>query len=281
MRIYLPAKSLIYLSNNSITPVATLIHRSKIRTLLTLVMVLVFAYANAQDEWKNSFSKHTKIAGKDTLPYRYYVPKINESTKLPLVIFLHGAGERGNDNNAQLFHGVKYFMADSAQSKYQCAIFAPQCPTTKRWVETDWKLLKHTMPAKPSDPMTLVFAVIDSLKKLPYIDSTRIYITGLSMGGYGTWDAMQRRPDFFAAAVPICGGGDEAQAPKLKSMPIWAFHGTTDKLVKPERTRNMVAAINAAGGHPKVTYYEVGHFVWDQAYSTPDLLKWMFFQSKK
>lgn len=281
MRIYLPTKLLIYLPNNCFRPVAALIQRKKIRTFLTLGLMLVFFFANAQDEWKSSFSKHIKIAGKDTLPYRYYQPKINEDTKLPLVVFLHGAGERGNDNNAQLLHGVKYFMADSAQSKYPCAIFAPQCPTGKRWVETDWKLLKHTMPSKPSDPMALVFDVIDSLKKLPYIDSTRIYITGLSMGGYGTWDAIQRRPGFFAAAVPVCGGGDEAQAPKLKNMHIWAFHGNLDKLVKPERTRNMVAAITAAGGHPKVTYYDVGHFVWDQAYTTPDLFKWMFFQTKK
>ncbi|UPT68089.1 MAG: prolyl oligopeptidase family serine peptidase [Sphingobacteriales bacterium JAD_PAG50586_3] len=281
MRIYLPAKSLIYLLNNPIKPVATSIQHHKMRSLFTLGLILVFAFAHAQDGWKDSFTKHNKVAGKDTLPYRYYSPKTNEDSKLPLVIFLHGAGERGNDNNAQLLHGVKYFMADSAQSKYTCAIFAPQCPTAKRWVETDWKLLKHTMPAKPSDPMALVFAVLDSLKKLPYIDSTRIYITGLSMGGYGIWDAIQRRPNQFAAAVPICGGGDEAQAPKLKSMHIWAFHGTTDKLVKPERTRNMIAAINAAGGHPKVTYYETGHFVWDQAYTTPDLFKWMFFQSKK
>lgn len=281
MRIYLRAKSLTHTSNTFHPPVATPSKPLNFYALLTLGFVLLCLFANAQDEWKNDFSKHSKIAGNDTLPYRYYSPIVSTDKKFPLVVFLHGAGERGNDNTAQLFHGVKYFMADSIASQYPCAIIAPQCSNGKRWVETDWKLLKHTMPTKPSDSMTLLFDVLDSLKKLPYIDSTRIYITGLSMGGFGTWDAIQRRPNFFAAAAPVCGGGDEAQAPKLKSMPIWAFHGNTDKLVKPERTRNMVAAVTAAGGKTKATYYDVGHFVWDKAYTTPSLYKWMFSQTKK
>lgn len=281
MRIYLRAKSLIHLLNNRRQPVATIIPPVKIKAFFTLGLLLLCIFANAQNEWKADFIKGVKIEGKDTLAYRYYRPIVNDGTKFPLVIFLHGAGERGTDNENQLFHGVKYFMADSALSKYPCAIFAPQCPKSKRWVETDWKLLKHTMPAIPSDPMAQVFEIIDSLKNLPYIDSNRIYITGLSMGGYGTWDAIQRRPGFFAAAVPICGGGDEALAPKIKNVPIWAFHGNLDKLVKPERTRNMVAGIKAAGGKPNATYFELGHLCWDAAYSTPGLLKWMFSQTKK
>ena len=121
----------------------------------------------------------------------------------------------------------------------------------------------------------------ETMKEFP-IDPQRVYVTGLSMGGFGTWDIIQRYPDLFAAALPICGGGDTAQAERLKNMPIWAFHGSIDKVVIPERSRNMIAAIKKAGGQPIYTEYPgVGHVSWTQTYSNHAVMDWLFAQEKK
>ena len=121
-----------------------------------------------------------------------------------------------------------------------------------------------------------------SIKELP-VDPKRVYITGLSMGGYGTWDLVARRPDLFAAAAPVCGGADEAHGRRgSRTSPIWAFHGAKDTAVKPARSRNMIAALEKAGGKPKYTEYpDVGHNSWDPAYKDPELFKWLFAQKKE
>lgn len=118
--------------------------------------------------------------------------------------------------------------------------------------------------------------------EFPQIDPDRLYITGLSMGGFGTWDAIQRKPDLFAAAVPICGGGDVSKASHITKIPIWVFHGAEDNLVNPKWSRDMVEAIKRAGGNPKYTEYPgVGHHSWVPAYSDPELFEWLFSQKKK
>ena len=127
--------------------------------------------------------------------------------------------------------------------------------------------------------MTLL--LIETLLKEQPIDPKRIYITGLSMGGYGTWDLMVRRPELFAAAAPVCGGADEATAEKIKHIPVWAFHGAKDTAVKPQRSRNMIEALKKAGASPKYTEYaDVGHDSWNPAYKDPEFYKWLFAQSK-
>ncbi len=197
----------------------------------------------------------------------------------PLVIFLHGAGERGNDNEKQLIHGVTLFAQYKMQEKFPCFVIAPQCPEGKRWVEVDWKLDKHQQPDNSSISLQLTMELIDSITQQYPIDTARIYITGLSMGGFGTWDAISRYPNKFAAAAPVCGGGDEQTAHKIK-IPVWAFHGTKDKAVKVERSRNMITAMQQNGVSPKYTEYpKLGHFVWGKAYSE-ELIQWLFDQSK-
>jgi predicted peptidase len=137
------------------------------------------------------------------------------------------------------------------------------------------------MPEKPSESWGLTLELLDQLTKELPIDRSRIYVTGLSMGGYGTWDAIQRNPELFAAAVPVCGGGDGQQAEQLKTIPIWAFHGDADTAVKPQRSIAMVEAINKLGGHAKLTMYEgVAHNSWDNAYADPEMMKWLFSQKK-
>jgi predicted peptidase len=215
------------------------------------------------------------------LPYRLLKPaKVEDGTRYPLVIFLHGAGERGTDNEKQLVHGVPQFVAN--REKYPCFLIAPQCPDGKKWVEVDWSADAHTLPKDPGEVGQLTLALIEqSLKDLP-VDPKRVYLTGLSMGGYGTWDILARRPELFAAAAPVCGGADEATATKIKDIPVWVFHGAKDGAVKVARSRNMVAALEKAGGKPKYTEYpDVGHNSWDPAYKDPEFYEWLFAQSKR
>lgn len=224
--------------------------------------------------------KHVFEQDGHKLPYRLLKPAmVDEGKKYPLVIFLHGAGERGTDNEKQLIHGVPQFVAN--REKYPCFLVAPQCPDGKKWVEVDWSADSHTQPKEPGEVGKLTLALIDkSIKELP-VDPKRVYLTGLSMGGYGTWDILARRPDLFAAAAPVCGGADEATAAKIKDIPIWVFHGAKDTAVKPARSRNMVAALEKAGGKPKYTEYpDVGHNSWDLAYRDPEFFKWLFAQRK-
>ena len=219
----------------------------------------------------------------ESLPYRLYTPpNINKNERIPVILFLHGSGERGCDNKAQVVHGVGNILDYLQASGTAAYVIAPQCPTGMQWVNTPWDSLAHPMPEFPSFPMKLALELIATkLNDLP-IDPKRIYVTGLSMGGYGTWDALQRQPARFAAGVPICGGGDPLLATRLKTIPVRVYHGDMDSAVPVERSRSMVAAIEAVGG--KVTYTEypgVGHNSWEKAYSDPTLYAWLFTQRRR
>ncbi|MDX1943955.1 MAG: prolyl oligopeptidase family serine peptidase [Pirellulaceae bacterium] len=245
---------------------------------LILFMPLVTDAADVLDRFEARVYKDE--AGE--LPYRLLKPKdYDPNKKYPLVVFLHGAGERGNDNKRQLVHGMADFASDANMEKYPAFVLAPQCASGKKWCEVDWGADSHTMPEKPSQGLAATFAVIEQLQKELSIDPNRLYITGLSMGGYGTWDAIQRRPDLFAAAVPICGGGDPAGAAQMKDIPIWCFHGSDDTAVKVKRSRDMIKAIESAGGKPKYTEYPgVGHNSWSRTYADPAMFAWLFSQKK-
>ncbi len=251
--------------------------------LLLAVLISTLAYFRfSKTKWEDDFSKQLFITGKDTLPYRYYVPGVNEGEKIPLLIYLHGGGECGNDNEKQLIGGVPYFMIDTIKEKYKCAVFAPQCINKNGWIDSDIHSLSIKMPDKPAKYLAMAFEVIDSLKNLAYIDNSRIYITGFSYGGFGTWDAITRRPDFFAAAAPLCGGGDTSKASTISKVNIWAFHGDKDKVVDMAQTANMVNAIKNNGGNPKMTLYpNTGHYICDKAYTEPGFMKWLFSQTNK
>ncbi len=231
--------------------------------------------------WKSLLEKEVwKPETNGGLPYRMMRPEnLEPGKKYPLVIFLHGAGERGNDNEVQLVHGVKDFANPGARKKYPCFLVAPQCPVNKQWVQVPWSSPSHDMPPKPSQPASLLVGLLDSLQKTLPIDADRVYITGLSMGGYGSWDLLARQPERFAAAVPVCGGGDEKKAERMKNVPIWAFHGGQDGAVPVSRSRNMVNAVNQAGGWAKYTEYpEVGHDSWNACYADPEMMAWLFAQ---
>jgi predicted peptidase len=232
---------------------------------------------------RDRFEGRMFALGEFKLPYRLLMPKgVGASRKYPLVLFFHGAGERGDDNQAQLVHAMNEFAADEIMTKYPAFVVAPQCPAEMRWVEVDWTLERHTMPEQPSPALTASLKLVESLQEEFPIDDRRIYVTGLSMGGFGVWDAMQRRPDLFAAAAMVCAGGDPAFAARMKDIPVWAFHGELDKAVQVQRSREMIAALKATGGMPKYTEYAgVGHDSWSRTYADPALYEWLFAQRKR
>ncbi len=217
-----------------------------------------------------------------SLLYRIYVPKdLAPGRRVPLVLFFHGAGERGSDNVRQLNNGMPQLFAYVEKKNLPVIIIAPQCPSEKQWVDVPWDGDSHTMPVKPSESMRLAMDLLDrSLRRLP-VDLKRVYVTGMSMGGFGAWDILQREPALFAAAIPICGGGDPKLAGRIRNVPVWAFHGGADPIVKTTRSRDMTAALKKAGGRPAYTEYPgVGHDAWTQTYADDAVMDWLFAQKK-
>lgn len=258
----------------------TKIHMFAILSLLLMVLTHLSSQAQPSRYIKLKYTNPSK----DTLLYRLLEPDYNPSRKYPLIVFLHGSGERGNDNDAQLKWGAMQFATDEMMMKYPCFVLAPQCPNNLAWPNiTDYgNLEKMRLNPVPSLPMKLVRELIAEMAKNPRIDTNRIYITGVSLGGYGTYDAMMRYPKLFAAAVPVCGGGDLTKANTIKHIPTWIFHGAEDAAVDVKFTTEMANALQKAGGKPGVTIYpEVGHFSWLGAYIDPLMIEWLFKQSKK
>ena len=222
-------------------------------------------------------------AKNDSLNYRLLYPDYDTLRKYPLVIFLHGSGERGSDNEAQLKWGVLSFATDQMMSLHPAIVLAPQCPANESWSNFSERNNSREMKLLPTTtkPMELLIELIHKMIKTLPVDTNRIYITGLSMGGYGTFDAIERYPNLFAAAVPVCGGGDISKAKTIAHIPIWIFHGAEDAAVNPLHALDMADALNKAGAHPGITIYpEVGHFSWLAAYSDMLMLEWLFRQHK-
>ncbi|OIQ95978.1 phospholipase/carboxylesterase [mine drainage metagenome] len=250
--------------------------------LLLSILLCGSIYAGYAQSSLFSSEKYTNGKG-DTLKYRQLFPDYDTIRKYPLVIFLHGSGERGNDNEAQLKWGVKNFASDENMKQHPAFVIAPQCPERSQWSNFSYNRNSPNilLQKSPSKPMALLIALIhEFVKKFP-VDTNRIYITGLSMGGFGTFDAIERYPNLFAAAVPVCGGGDISMASTIKHIPIWIFHGAEDAAVDPTLSLNMIEALTKAGAHPGYTQYpEVGHFSWIAAYSDPLMMEWLFRQHK-
>lgn len=191
--------------------------------------------------------------------------------------------ERGNDNESQLKWSVMNLATEQMMILHPAFIIAPQCPSDQLW--SDIRINGNNIEVKfaqtPSKPMELLFQLIHQLIKTLPVDTNRIYITGVSMGGFGTYDAIERYPDLFAAAVPVCGGGDISRAASIAHIPIWIFHGSEDKVVNSNLSLEMVVALTKAGAHPGFTLYpEVGHYSMLPAYSDPLMVEWLFRQHK-
>lgn len=253
-----------------------------LKSRLFPLMILLFFFMGSTNiiSQSNLFSYEKYVNAKgETLKYRQLISDYTPTTKYPLVIFLHGSGERGDDNEAQLKWGVLNFATDQNMKMHPAIVIAPQCPQDKQWdnfSETD-----QSLQPTASETMKLVIELInEAILKLP-VDKNRIYITGLSMGGFGTYDLISRYPNLFAAAVPVCGGGDTTKVKSFSHIPMWIFHGALDGAVNPVFSQNMVEALTKVGAHPGYTQYpETGHFSWIAAYSDPMLMQWLFSQRK-
>ncbi|MDX2304424.1 MAG: prolyl oligopeptidase family serine peptidase [Microscillaceae bacterium] len=256
----------------------------QIRYVFLLFWAFLSLNSEAQTTYKDypEFEKYTFTSPSGTLPYRLLRPMpYDAEKKYPLVIFFHGAGERGKDNLTPLTHIAGLFLNGANRRNYPCFVLVPQCPLDTRWVDTDWTLDGHQIPEKPSLPLQLSKELLEETIKNYPVDQQKVYVTGLSMGGFAVWDIIARYPDVFAAAIPICGGGDLQTAESIKNIPLWAFHGKQDQIVKPSRSREMIIAIRNAGGKPKYTEYpDAGHGSWKPAYEEPKLLEWLFAQKK-
>ncbi len=194
-----------------------------------------------------------------SLVYRYYVPpKADPREPLPLVLYLHSNGRQGSDNERQVDFRVTRWVEN--QLDHPCFVIAPQLPKGQ-WVDADFAKGNYSFDeAKLTNNLQLVIELLELFFKRYPIDRKRVYVVGTSLGGFGTWDLLMRRPDWFAAAVPIEGGGDPKQAARLAKIPIWAFHGAKDTHVPVAATREMIAALKALGASPKYTEYpDVDH----------------------
>ena len=254
--------------------------------LFVLAMSFVFTCAvsvnAASVDLQNDFAFKTfesKANAGYSLNYRIYVPKNYDSSKsYPVLMFLHGAGERGSDNTAHVNGTVKNLFDTRYELFSQTIVICPQCPSGEQWVDYPWSKGNYSVDKVPeSKALSTAFEILQSVMAEYSCDSDRVYAMGLSMGGYGTWDLLVRHGDTFAAAVPICGGGDPSKAEQLKNIPIWTYHGTADPTVSFNNTKEMYESITAAGGS-KITFNAVegaGHNVWTDATTNGALLDWL------
>jgi len=255
------------------------------KSTLLFLLSLIGIIAVAQD--KTIYQKRLFIRGNDTLRYRIMLPEnYKPKKKYPVVLFLHGSGERGNDNELQLTHGWKLF-ADSANRKnFPAIVIFPQCPANDAWAALT--VNRNVQPAEfvflsdqpMNKPLLLVSQLMDSIHSSRGVDKKRFYIGGLSMGGMGTFDMLWRKPGFFAAAFPICGAGDSTKAAVYgKNFPIWVFHGADDPAVNVNNSRRMVSELKKTNANVKYTEYPgVKHDSWNNAFAEPELLPWLFQQ---
>ena len=220
-----------------------------------------------------------------TLPYRLYVPYHYDNTKeYPVLLFLHGAGERGTNNTGNIYHMFKELFSLEDSPLWNSIIIAPQCPEGQQWVDTPWVKGEYSVDEVPeSNELKAVLELLEAVEKEFPTDKDRYYVMGLSMGGFGTWDLIMRHSDIFAAAVPICGGGDSSQAEKLVDMPIYTLHCKDDKDVPFLGTRVMIVSLKAYGS--TVLKYEelsgYGHNVWGYASRKAEIWTWLYEQTRE
>jgi predicted peptidase len=260
------------------------------RLVLTLIISLVLYLPAASQDFsvfeKKIFTSSTGLE----LPYRVLYPENYDKTKkYPLVLFLHGAGERGNDNESQLTHGAKLFIDPTNRKSYPAIVILPQCPAEGFWSNAD--VNRNTSPVtlqfdynKPITPsLQAAIELVQKTIDTEGIDKSRVYITGLSMGGMGTFEAVYRFPELFAAAVPICGGADvSAYDKRISKIPFRVFHGAKDAVVDVKHSQVIVEKLKQLDTKVEyIEYPEVNHNSWDNAFAEPDFLSWIFSKKRK
>lgn len=258
--------------------------------ILCVLSLLILNFSFAQD--KSLYQKQWFIQGGDTLPYRILFPKnYDTSKKYPVVFFLHGRGESGNDNQKQLTNGADLFLRDSIRERYPAIVVFPQCSAKSYWSNVNMiaydsstaKRWFYFIPGgAPTPPMQLLENFVGNVLERFSVNRQQVYVGGLSMGGMGTYELVRRLPKTFAAAFAICGGAHPATAPQMKQTAWWIFHGLKDEVVPPEKSRIIADALISAGAKAKVTFYpSANHNSWDLAFAEPGLMSWLFSQRMK
>jgi len=254
-------------------------HKIIIFAILIFQHILYIDLLIAQEVNQDFIAKDFSDSSGIELPYRLFIPiDYNQSSLYPIVVYLHGSGGNGINNLKQISggntNGTHVWTTPENQSKHPAFVLAPQLPELYYWFET------FTRNLSPGAQTTL--NLLRDLIKEFNIDPNRIYLTGQSAGGYGVWDILLKQPDLFAAAIPLCGGGNPFEVKPFLDVPIWVFHGALDKAVPVRFSREMVAVLNKSGGNVKYTEYpDVGHAVWESAYLEPELIDWLFIQKRE
>jgi predicted peptidase len=247
--------------------------------LFAAVASLVLAPSAAGAPDVDGFAARSfKGANGVTMLYRLFIPSAEpRKTPLPLVVYLHGSGGIGDDNLKQISGGnatgTHVWTTPDAQRRHPTYVLAPQLPQGEQWRAPGSGALSSHAEA--------LVQLIAALTREFFLDPDRVYLTGQSLGGGGTWDIISKRPDLFAAAVPLCGDGNPSRVAGARRLAIWAFHGAQDPLVPVTGSRDLVAALRAVGNPVKYTEYaDVGHDVWTRAYVDPALADWLFGQRR-
>lgn len=257
--------------------------------IITALLLASLTAASAQNIYE---PKQFVSSEGQSLNYRMLAPKKTDAKKkYPLVVFLHGAGERGNDNERQLIHGGQMFLNPANQEKYPAYVLFPQCPQESYWAFGKRPISFSKGPAgfdsipREEQLPAITLAVKELIMEylaLPDVDDSRVYIMGLSMGGMGTYDMVSRYPELFAAAIPICGAAAKGSLAAAKDIKFRIYHGDADPIVPVECSRSAYRELKEAGAD--VEYFEfVGcdHGSWNPAFNQPDFLKWLFAQKNK
>ncbi|MBB5636333.1 putative peptidase [Pedobacter cryoconitis] len=255
--------------------------------LILWFSLLLTLQTKAQDFKK--YDKGSFIDGKDSISYRILFPEnFDPKQKYPVLFFLHGSGERGNDNTKQLTHGGKLFLRNDIRKQYPAIVIFPQCPEDSFWANVEMssdstgkRVFNYQKSGKPTKAMKALLGMIDNILDKPYINHQQVYIGGLSMGGMGTFELLRRKPKTFAAAFSICGGDNIANADKYKKIPLWIFHGGKDDVVPPAGSTAIANQLKIIGKEVKFTLYpDANHNSWDSAFAEPQLLPWLFSHKK-
>lgn len=259
----------------------------KKKFIFALLILFISKAIMAQDF--SAYEKHLYISKGDTLPYRLLLPiNYNPGKMYPMILFLHGSGERGKDNEAQLVHGGEWFLADSIRQQYPAIIVFPQCPAQDSWInktDTYDSSGKRSFVFNSSAKPTLALRMVDKLVKYLIsqypITKRQLYVGGLSLGGMGTYEMVRMAPKLFVAAFPICGGADPSIISKLKNVNWWIFHGAKDETVNPEYSSIMVEGLKKYKIPVKFTLYpEAKHNSWDNVFVEPGVMAWLFSNKK-
>ncbi|WP_207424904.1 prolyl oligopeptidase family serine peptidase [Desertivirga brevis] len=260
----------------------------RISFLPVLFIILCVAGAKAQN--LDLYQKRLFISKADTLPYRILYPEnFDPGKKYPVMLFLHGRGESGKDNQKQLTHGGKMFLRDSIRSRHSAIVIFPQCPADSYWanvnIVTDSSGKRHFNFIEGGEPtlaMQMLLDFTNDFLRNPFVDKRRVYVGGLSMGGMGTFEILRRKDKTFAASFAICGGDHIANVKKYRRVPLWVFHGGKDDVVPPKHSEVVVNEMKKLGGSVRYTHYaNANHNSWDPAFAEPGLLNWLFSHEKK